>query len=70
VPGVATATAGECEELGMSGTLLVTLSALIAAVIGAALVGATTDDVLSPWPDGHGRDHARASGRGSDPDPD
>ncbi|MGA8198284.1 MAG: hypothetical protein WB902_33530 [Acetobacteraceae bacterium] len=54
----------------MSGTLLVTLSALIAAVIGAALIGATTDDVLSPWPDGHGRDHARASGRGSDPDPD
>ena len=70
MPDVVTATAGECEDLCMSGTLLVTLSALIAAVIGAALIGATTEDVLSPWPDGHGRDHARPGGRGGDADPD
>jgi hypothetical protein len=48
------------KAMGMGGTLLVALSALIAAVVGAALIVSTTDDVFSPWPDGHNRNHARS----------
>jgi hypothetical protein len=46
--------------MGVGGTLLVVVSALIAAVVGPALIVSTTDDVFSPWPDGHNRNHARS----------
>jgi hypothetical protein len=54
----------------MGGTLLVALSALIAAVVGAALIGSTTDSALSPCPGSHGRDHATSLEHGGNPDPD
>jgi hypothetical protein len=53
----------------MGGTLLVALSALIAAVAGAALIGATADEALSPWPDGHDRDQARSFDGDGEPEP-
>jgi hypothetical protein len=48
---------------------LVALSALIAAVVGAAVIVSTTDDALSPWLDGHGRNHAWSIEGDGDPDP-
>jgi hypothetical protein len=54
--------------MGMVGTLLVALSALIAAVVGVALVVSTTGGAFSPWPDGHNRNHARSIEGDSDPD--
>jgi hypothetical protein len=67
---VVSATAGEREDKAMGGTLLVALSALIAAVVGAAVIVSTTDDALSPWPDGHNRNHARSVEGDGDPDRD
>jgi hypothetical protein len=52
----------------MGGTPLVALSALIAVVVGGALIVSTIDDTLSPWPDGHGRDDARAIDDDGDPE--
>jgi hypothetical protein len=52
----------------MSGTLLVALSALLAAIAGAALIAPGTDDAWSEWPDAHARERARSPAGDSDPE--
>jgi hypothetical protein len=51
----------------MTGTLLVALSALITAVVGAASIGFSVIDSRSSWPDGRGADIADAIDRIDDP---
>jgi hypothetical protein len=48
---------------------LVALSALIAAVVGAAVIVSTTGDAPSLWLDGHGRNHAWSIAGDGDLDP-